>query len=126
MNWILFFLGYQRAIVIVVANQDILIVTFVAALLAVITSIVGLVGIRWKDRRILGIYVLLLWPCFALLSTVGYLSYKSDVWNLRAKLGMQWRYDFSPQDQIALQDNVRFVLFTFEKYFIARKKKNIF
>ncbi|KAG2226349.1 hypothetical protein INT45_000517 [Circinella minor] len=98
--------GYQHAVVIVVANQDILIVTFVAALLAVITSIVGLVGIRWKDRRILGIYVLLLWPCFAFLSAVGYLSYKGDVWNLRAKLGMQWRYDFSPEDQVLLQDNL--------------------
>ncbi|KAI9254004.1 hypothetical protein BDA99DRAFT_443099 [Phascolomyces articulosus] len=98
--------GYQRAIVIVVANRDILAVTFTAAFLAVITSIVGLVGIRWKDRRVLGIYALLLWPCFALLSAVGYLSYKGDVWNLRAKLGMQWRYDFSPQDQIALQDNL--------------------
>ncbi|KAI8148380.1 hypothetical protein BJV82DRAFT_506158 [Fennellomyces sp. T-0311] len=98
--------GYQRAIVISIANSDILAVTFTASLLAVLTSIVGLVGVVRKDRRILGIYCLLLWPCFALLSAVGYLSYKGDVWNLRAKLGMQWRYHFSPDDRIALQDNL--------------------
>ncbi|CDS06306.1 hypothetical protein LRAMOSA08834 [Lichtheimia ramosa] len=98
--------GYYRAIVIIIADRDILNMTFAASVLCVITACVGLVGVWRKDRRILGIYALLLWPCFALIATVGYLSYKADTWNLRAQLGTRWRHEFTDQDHIALQDNL--------------------
>lgn len=98
--------GYYRAVVIIIADREILDMTFAASVLCVFTSCVGLAGVWRKDRRILGIYALLLWPCFALIAAVGYLSYKADTWNLRAQLGTRWRHEFTDQDHIALQDNV--------------------
>jgi hypothetical protein len=66
-------------------------------------------GIIKKDRRLLGWYSLLMWPCFALLCAIGYLAYKQDTWNLKSKLGMQWRYSLNNNDRIAIQNNVSLI-----------------
>jgi hypothetical protein len=81
-------------------------VAFACAVISTFTASVGMAGIIRKSRRLLGIYSLLLWPCFALLCAVGYLGYKHDTWNLKAKLGMQWRYSLNDNGRITIQNNV--------------------
>ncbi|ORZ00739.1 hypothetical protein BCR43DRAFT_511706 [Syncephalastrum racemosum] len=98
--------GYDRATVIVVANRDILAVTSSAALLCAVTAAIGMAGVVLKSRKILAFHALLLWPCFALITAVGYLAYKGNRWNLKSRLGMQWRYDLSDADHAALQSTL--------------------
>lgn len=98
--------SYERAIVILVANKDILGVTFAASLLCVITSILGFIGILYKNRKLLAIYSLMLWVCFALIATAGYIGFKTRTWNLKAKLGVKWRHDYSVNERELIQDNL--------------------
>ncbi|KAI8089110.1 Tetraspanin family-domain-containing protein [Halteromyces radiatus] len=99
-------LAYERAIIIVIANKEILAVSFTASLFCFLTSIVGYIGIVNKNRRYLGYYALFLWVCFALIITVGYLGFKHRTWNLKAQLGVRWRHDYTPKQRELLQDNL--------------------
>ncbi|GAB5590457.1 hypothetical protein Unana1_05357 [Umbelopsis nana] len=83
--------AYSSAEVIVAANSNILGVTLGFAIASVLTSAIGMAGIIRKDRRLL----------------VGYLGYKQDTWNLKSKLGMQWRYSLTNNGRVAIQNNLR-------------------
>ncbi|ORX97923.1 hypothetical protein K493DRAFT_215191, partial [Basidiobolus meristosporus CBS 931.73] len=58
-----------------------------------------------NNRRILTIWALILWVIFILIAVVGYLAYKRQLWNLRAKLGHQWR-SFGYQERLIIQNNL--------------------
>ncbi|ORX45118.1 hypothetical protein DM01DRAFT_1176243 [Hesseltinella vesiculosa] len=118
---------YERAEVILITNTTIIagnsksrkrkiegltkdvsfIVSFTTSLVCLVTAAVGLIGVFKKNRRLLAIYCLLLWLCFALISSVGYIAFKGHTWNLKAKLGMRWRHEFSLADRQVIQDNLR-------------------
>ncbi|ORZ20620.1 hypothetical protein BCR42DRAFT_321759 [Absidia repens] len=66
----------------------------------------GYIGIVHKNRLCLGYYSLMLWGCFALITTVGYLGFKQRTWNLKAQLGVRWRHDYNPRQRELLQANL--------------------
>ncbi|KAI8071583.1 hypothetical protein BC940DRAFT_234150, partial [Gongronella butleri] len=84
----------------------ILLVAFVASLVCLATALLGFIGILKRQRTCLAIYCLSLWACFILITCVGYMAFKGHTWNLKAKLGMQWRHEYSLTDRQALQDNL--------------------
>ncbi|KAI8332347.1 hypothetical protein BC941DRAFT_402433 [Chlamydoabsidia padenii] len=81
-------------------------VAFAASLLCIVTSIIGYIGIIHKNRLFLGYYSLMLWGCFALITTVGYLGFKQRTWNLKAQLGVRWRHDYTMEQRELLQANL--------------------
>ena len=70
---------------------------------------IGIFAVQRKDRHLLACHTLLLWPCLALVATVGYIAYKDTIWDLKTTLGMKWRYDFDVNEQFALQETVSYV-----------------
>lgn len=59
-----------------------------------------------NNRAILTVYNILLWPCFALIAAIGYVSYRKNKWNLEGKLSYQWHYTLSANDRARIQANV--------------------
>ncbi|ORX95386.1 hypothetical protein K493DRAFT_219298 [Basidiobolus meristosporus CBS 931.73] len=75
------------------------------SLVGLANSIIGYYGILKDNRRILTIWALVLWVMLVLIAVVGYLAYKRQLWNLRAKLGHQWR-EFGYQERLNIQTNL--------------------
>ena len=75
--------------------------------LCVITSLVGYVGIILNNRTVLAFYNILLWITFALVASIGYVSYRKNKWNIDGKLSYQWHYDLTSNGRTRIQANVR-------------------
>lgn len=99
--------GYEHAIIVTIVNKDVLSVIFCASILSTVTALIGIFAVQRKDRHLLACHSLLLWPCLALLTTVGYIAYKDTIWDLKTMLGMKWRYDISLDERFQLQENLR-------------------
>ncbi|KAK9764949.1 hypothetical protein K7432_007113 [Basidiobolus ranarum] len=99
------FKAYLRAEVIVTGNKNMLVLTTVTSILTVVNCLVAYYGIITNNRKLLTICALILWPLFAMTASVGYLGYKRLLWNLRAKLGSQWR-SFSYSERLTIQNNL--------------------
>ncbi|KAK9760357.1 hypothetical protein K7432_015703 [Basidiobolus ranarum] len=99
------FKAYLRAEVIVIGSKNILVITTVTSLLTICNCLVAYYGILANNRKILTICALLLWPLFAMTASIGYLAYRRTLWNLRAKLGSQWR-SFGYNEKLAIQNNL--------------------
>jgi hypothetical protein len=59
-----------------------------------------------NNRAILAVYNFMMWPCFAMIASVGYVSYRKAKWNLDGKLSFQWHYGFQPADRSRIQANL--------------------
>ncbi|KAK9762792.1 hypothetical protein K7432_011134 [Basidiobolus ranarum] len=97
--------GYLRAEVLVTGNSGLMGIMTVFSLVGIANSVIGYYGILNNDRKILAIWALILWVMLILIAIVGYLAYKRQLWNLRAKLGHQWRY-FGYQERLNIQNNL--------------------
>ncbi|CAO0802377.1 unnamed protein product [Mucor circinelloides] len=98
--------GYSKATIVTIVNKNLLSAIFCASFLCVVTAVIGIFAVQRKDRHFLACHTVLLWPCLALLTTVAYLAYRETTWDLKTQLGMQWRYDFTPDEHYALQENL--------------------
>ncbi|KAI0739515.1 hypothetical protein C8Q80DRAFT_1123930 [Daedaleopsis nitida] len=97
---------YEHADIIRVGNQPELIVSTLAAVLAVITSLIGWSGILLNNRTFLAVYSFLLWVCFALLVTPGYITYKKRTFNLEGKVNAQWSRDLGLDGRLRVQNQL--------------------
>ncbi|KAK9723297.1 hypothetical protein K7432_002043, partial [Basidiobolus ranarum] len=97
--------GYHRAAVVTVGNMRILIIATIASILTILNSLVAFYGILKNNRKILTMCTIALWPLFALTASCGYLAYKRSLWNLRSKLGTQWR-GFTDDQRLIVQNNL--------------------
>jgi hypothetical protein len=87
-----------------------------AGSICLFTSFVGYAGIMLNNRAILSIYNVLLWPCFAMIAAIGYVSYRKQKWNLEGKLSYQWHYTLSADDRARIQANVSIALGMYISY----------
>ncbi|ORX94494.1 hypothetical protein K493DRAFT_221214 [Basidiobolus meristosporus CBS 931.73] len=99
------FKAYHRAEVIITGNKNLLVITTITSLLTICNCLAAYYGIIMNNRKVLTMCALALWPLFALTASVGYLAYKRQLWNLRAKLGSQWR-SFSYNEKLTIQNNL--------------------
>lgn len=97
---------WDRADVIKVADTQILIFTTVASCLCAFTALIGLAGTILNNRAILTAYCFMLWPCFAFIATVGYLSYKRMTFSLAAKLDEQWSRYLDDVGRLIIQNTL--------------------
>ncbi|KAK3809335.1 MAG: hypothetical protein J3Q66DRAFT_288094 [Benniella sp.] len=75
-------------------------------LLGIIISIIGYIGIFAQSRKILTVYTVLLWPLFALLTTIGYISFRRSQINLYQKLKVSWINEYSRDDRLVIQNSL--------------------
>ena len=97
---------WTHADIIRVGNQEELIISTVAASLAVLTSLIGWSGILLNNRAFLAVYAFLLWICFALLVTPGYITYKKRTFNLEGKINAQWSRDLGLDGRLRIQNQL--------------------
>lgn len=71
-----------------------------------LTSLIGYAGILLNNRAFLAVYTLLLWVCFALMVTPGYMTYKQRTFNLEGKINSQWSRNLGAQGRLRIQDAV--------------------
>ncbi|EGN93549.1 hypothetical protein SERLA73DRAFT_115563 [Serpula lacrymans var. lacrymans S7.3] len=97
---------FERADIVRVGNRTELIISTTAAALAVVTSLIGWAGILLNNRSFLAVYTFLLWICFALLVTPGYLTYKQRTFNLEGKVNSQWSRDLGAEGRLRIQNRL--------------------
>ncbi|KAH9942973.1 hypothetical protein B0H21DRAFT_793008 [Amylocystis lapponica] len=93
--------------IIRVGNRPELIISTLAAALAVFTAVIGWSGILLNNRSFLAIYSTLLWIVFAFLVTPGYITYKHRVFNIEGKLNAQWSRDLGLDGRLRIQNQLR-------------------
>ncbi|KAI0829109.1 tetraspanin Tsp2 [Trametes gibbosa] len=103
---LIWFNVWTHADIIRVGNKPELIVSTVAASLGVLTSLIGWSGILLNNRAFLAVYSFLLWICFALLVTPGYITYKKRTFNLEGKINAQWSRDLGLDGRLRIQNQL--------------------
>ncbi|KAH9912154.1 uncharacterized protein BXZ73DRAFT_93244 [Epithele typhae] len=103
---LVYFNAWTHADIIRVGNQTELIISTVAAALGVLTSVIGWAGILLNNRAFLAVYSFLLWICFALLVTPGYITYKKRTFNLEGKVNAQWSRDLGLDGRLRIQNQL--------------------
>ncbi|KAJ6543912.1 hypothetical protein B0H19DRAFT_1212369 [Mycena capillaripes] len=98
---------WEHADVVRVANRPELIISTLAASVAIFTSIIGFAGILLNNRGFLAVYTFLLWICFGLLVVPGYLTYKHRTLNLEAKINNQWSRDLGSDGRLRIQNSLQ-------------------
>jgi hypothetical protein len=64
-----------------------------AASVGILTALVGWPALLLNNRSFLAVYTFMLWICFALLVTLGYITYKRRTFNLEGKINAEWSRD---------------------------------
>ncbi|EIW63764.1 uncharacterized protein TRAVEDRAFT_25217, partial [Trametes versicolor FP-101664 SS1] len=103
---LIWFNVWTHADIIRVGNKPELIVSTIAAALGVLTSLIGWSGILLNNRAFLATYSFLLWICFALLVTPGYITYKKRTFNLEGKVNAQWSRDLGLDGRLRIQNQL--------------------
>ncbi|WWC86874.1 uncharacterized protein L201_001753 [Kwoniella dendrophila CBS 6074] len=98
---------FYQSDVIRVGNRTELIISTVAGVMIVLTSLVGYAGILLNNRAFLAVYTLLLWICLALMVTPGYMTYKQKTFNLEGKINSQWSRALGSEGRLRIQDALR-------------------
>jgi hypothetical protein len=81
-------------------------VSTTAGALCLFTSLIGFAGIILNNRAFLAIYNLLLWACFALIVTPGYMTYKQHTFNLEGKINAQWSQTLGLSGRLRVQNQL--------------------
>ncbi|KAI0937483.1 hypothetical protein AcV5_005385 [Taiwanofungus camphoratus] len=97
---------WAHADIIRVGNRPELVTSTLASVLGVFTALIGWSGILLNSRSFLSVYCALLWVCFALLVTPGYVTYKRRTFNLEGKLNAQWSRDLGLGGRMRVQNQL--------------------
>ena len=105
--WLLIWFNvWTHADIIRVGNTTELIISTTAASLGVLTSLIGWSGILLNNRAFLAVYSFLLWVCFAMLVTPGYITYKKRTFNLEGKVNAQWSRNLGLDGRLRIQNQL--------------------
>ncbi|KAG5641734.1 hypothetical protein DXG03_004306 [Asterophora parasitica] len=92
--------------IIRVGNRTELIISTLAASLAIFTSLIGWAGILLNNRPFLAIYTFLLWIVFIFLLMPGYMTYKRRAFNIEGKINAQWSRDLGASGRLRIQNQL--------------------
>jgi hypothetical protein len=98
---------FTHADVIRVGNRPELIISTMAASLGILTALIGWAGVLLNNRSFLAVYTFLLWICFALLLTPGYITYKKKTFNLEGKVNAQWSRALGSEGRLRIQNQLQ-------------------
>ena len=97
---------WEKADVVRTGNTPELILSTLAAIIGLLTSLVGWAGILLNNRGFLAWYTFLTWITFAFLVTPGYLTYKRRTFNLEGKINAQWSRSLNTEDRLRIQNQL--------------------
>lgn len=97
---------WTHADIVRVGNHLELVLSTVAASLAIFTSLVGWAGILLNNRAFLAWYTFLLWVTFAFIVAPGYITYKKYTFNLEGKINAQWSRALGTAGRLKIQDQL--------------------
>lgn len=89
-----------------VGNTTELVISTVAALMGLFTSLVGWAGLLMNNRMFLAIYTFLCWVTFIFLVVPGYITYKKRTFNLEGKINAQWSRNLGAEGRLRIQDQL--------------------
>jgi hypothetical protein len=98
---------WTHADVVRVGNRPELILSTMAASLGILTALVGWPGILLNNRSFLAVFTFMLWICFALLVTPGYITYKRRTFNLEGKINAEWSRDLGASGRLRIQNQLQ-------------------
>ncbi|KAJ7648612.1 hypothetical protein DFH06DRAFT_1209190 [Mycena polygramma] len=90
--------------VIHTAHRTELLLSTLAASIALLTATLGWAGVMLNNRGMLAVYCLLLWVGFGVLVVPGYITYRRFALNLPAKLNAFWSQALDIDGRRAIQD----------------------
>ncbi|KAG6900279.1 hypothetical protein C0993_000467 [Termitomyces sp. T159_Od127] len=97
---------WVHADIIRVANRPELVISTLAACLAIFTSLIGWAGILLNNRAFLAVYTFTLWIVFIFLVIPGYMTFKRHTFNLEGKINAQWSRDLGASGRLRVQNQL--------------------
>lgn len=98
--------AWTKADIVRVGNTTELVISTVAALMGLFTSLVGWAGLLMNNRMFLAIYTFLCWVTFIFLVVPGYITYKKRTFNLEGKINAQWSRNLGAEGRLRIQDQL--------------------
>ena len=97
---------WEKSDVVRTGNAPELIISTLAAVIGLLTSLIGWAGILLNNRGFLAWYTFMTWVTFAFLVTPGYLTYKRRTFNLEGKINAQWSRNLDTEGRLRIQDQL--------------------
>ena len=97
---------WERSDVVRTGNAPELILSTLAAVTGLLTSLIGWAGILLNNRSFLAWYTFMTWVTFAFLVSPGYLTYKRRTFNLEGKINAQWSRNLDTEGRLRIQDQL--------------------
>ena len=97
---------WEKGVVIRTGNAPELILSTLAALIAMLTSLIGCTGILLNNRTLLAWYTFLTWITFIPLVAPGYITYKRRTFDLEGKINAQWSRNLNTADRLLIQNQL--------------------
>ncbi|KAH8109513.1 hypothetical protein DFH11DRAFT_1861250 [Phellopilus nigrolimitatus] len=97
---------WKHADIVRVGNRTELVLSTLASVVGIITSLVGWGGILLNNRSFLAVYTLMLWGMFALVCAPGYITYKQRTFNLEGKVNAQWSRVLGIDGRLRIQNQL--------------------
>ncbi|KAF9933834.1 hypothetical protein FBU30_004230 [Linnemannia zychae] len=70
----------------------------------IFVALLGYIGIFTQSRKVLTFYTILLWPLFAMITSVGYITFRRSHVSLYQKLKFSWINEYSRDDRLVIQN----------------------
>jgi hypothetical protein len=83
-----------------------LLVMMATAPFGVFVALLGFIGIFSQSRKILSWYTVLLWPLFAMMTSIGYICFRRSHVSLYQKLKFSWINEYTRNDRLVIQNAV--------------------
>ncbi|KAJ7124489.1 tetraspanin Tsp2 [Mycena epipterygia] len=97
---------WENADIVRVGNRTELILSTLAASMALFTALIGWAGIVLNNRGFLAVYTFFLWIAFVLLVIPGYITYKKHSFNLEGKVNKQWSTGLGGVGRLRIQNQL--------------------
>ncbi|KAJ7576984.1 hypothetical protein C8J56DRAFT_799725 [Mycena floridula] len=97
---------WTHADVVRVGNRPELIVSTLASVVGIITSLFGWAGLLLNNRAFLAVYTLFTWITFAMLVIPGYITYRRLTFNLEGKINAEWSRDLGTEGRLRIQNQL--------------------
>ncbi|KAJ7499881.1 hypothetical protein FB451DRAFT_47078 [Mycena latifolia] len=97
---------WEDADVVRAGNHTELVLSTLAASMAILTAVIGWAGIFLNNRAFLAVYTFFLWIAFAFLVIPGYITYKKATFNLEGKVNKQWSSGLGGEGRLRIQNRL--------------------
>ncbi|KAG0292815.1 hypothetical protein BGZ96_003665, partial [Linnemannia gamsii] len=95
---------YLDSGIMMIANHKVLYLMMVTAPLGILVALLGFIGIFAQSRKVLSWYTILLWPLFAMITSIGYICFRRSHVSLYQKLKFSWINEYTRDDRLVIQN----------------------